>query len=59
MTFEELEKKEVDELQKMLNSDDLDETEKNKVAAEKMKKVIKKMYEEENEKITSAYVDNV
>ena len=59
MTLEELETKEISELQKMLNSEALNEDEKNKVAAEKMKKVIKKMYDDENDKITGAYVDFV
>ena len=46
MTAEQLEKKEMNDLENLLKKDDLTEEQKNAIAAQKMKKIISKIINE-------------
>lgn len=59
LTAAELEKKEFDDLVKLMRADGLSEEQKNELAAKKMQKVVSKMVYENNSVDAKKYVDKV
>jgi 5'-3' exonuclease len=58
-TIEEYEASQRKELADKLQSEGLDDEELNRLAAEKMKEIVKKMLSEKNKKMADAYVDRI
>jgi 5'-3' exonuclease len=58
-TIEEYEASQRKELADKLQSEGLDDEELNRLAAEKMKEIVKKMLYEKNKKMADAYVDRI